>query len=198
MSTGPALTQDQNILPVQAFFNLDGSFNTFIGQGVPFVISATESIGIIDTTATGTFYPVFSPVNTGSVTSLDVTSSTYTFNPGTGVLSAPIFSGSLNGNATTSAGVQGGIASNLLYQIANNQTGFIANGTSGYVLTSNGSSAPTWQAPSGSIGPITQNLTTVSTNQTIASGSNGFSVGPMTIASGVSVTVAAGQRWVII
>ena len=41
--TGPSSTVDQNILPVQAYFNLDGSFNTFIGQGQPFVVSATES-----------------------------------------------------------------------------------------------------------------------------------------------------------
>jgi len=34
--SAPALTSDQNILPVQAYFNLDGSFNTFIGQGQPF------------------------------------------------------------------------------------------------------------------------------------------------------------------
>ena len=32
----PAKTIDQNILPVQALFNLDNSFNTFIGQGQPF------------------------------------------------------------------------------------------------------------------------------------------------------------------
>jgi len=32
----PAKVNDQNILPVQALFNLDNSFNTFIGQGQPF------------------------------------------------------------------------------------------------------------------------------------------------------------------
>jgi hypothetical protein len=32
----PATTVDQNILPVQALFNLDNTFNTFIGQGQPF------------------------------------------------------------------------------------------------------------------------------------------------------------------
>jgi len=32
----PAKTVDQNILPVQALFNLDNTFNTFIGQGQPF------------------------------------------------------------------------------------------------------------------------------------------------------------------
>ena len=33
---GPNKTVDQNILPVQALFNLDNTFNTFIGQGQPF------------------------------------------------------------------------------------------------------------------------------------------------------------------
>ena len=46
--------------------------------------------------------------------------------------------------------------------------------------------------------PIIQNLDTVSSNQTIASGSNGFSVGPMTIASGFTVTIASGQRYVVL
>jgi len=36
--TDPAKTVDQNILPVQALFNLDNSFNTFIGQGQPFSV----------------------------------------------------------------------------------------------------------------------------------------------------------------
>ena len=36
----PSNTAVQNLLPVQAYFNLDGSFNTFIGQGVPFYATA--------------------------------------------------------------------------------------------------------------------------------------------------------------
>jgi len=36
---GPNKTVDQNILPVQALFNLDNTFNTFIGQGQPFYAS---------------------------------------------------------------------------------------------------------------------------------------------------------------
>lgn len=34
--TNPADSSVQNLLPVQAYFNTDGSFNTFIGQGQPF------------------------------------------------------------------------------------------------------------------------------------------------------------------
>jgi hypothetical protein len=42
------------------------------------------------------------------------------------------------------------------------------------------------------------NGTTVSASYTIASGNNGFSVGPITVASGQAVTVASGQRWVVL
>jgi hypothetical protein len=42
------------------------------------------------------------------------------------------------------------------------------------------------------------NGTTVSASYTIASGNNGFSVGPITVASGQAVTVSSGQRWLIL
>ena len=45
---------------------------------------------------------------------------------------------------------------------------------------------------------ININSTTVSASYTIASGNNGFSVGPITVASGQSVSVSSGQRWVIL
>ena len=42
------------------------------------------------------------------------------------------------------------------------------------------------------------NNTTVSASYTVASGFNAMSVGPVTVASGQSVTVTSGQRWVVI
>jgi hypothetical protein len=45
---------------------------------------------------------------------------------------------------------------------------------------------------------ITINSTTVSTSYTIASGNAGVSAGPMTVASGVVVTVSSGSRWVVL
>jgi len=45
---------------------------------------------------------------------------------------------------------------------------------------------------------ITINATTVSASYTIQTGNNGFSVGPMTVASGAVVTVSSGQQWVVI
>ena len=45
---------------------------------------------------------------------------------------------------------------------------------------------------------IILNSTTVAASYTIASGTNGFSVGPLTVNSGVTLTVASGQRHVVI
>lgn len=42
------------------------------------------------------------------------------------------------------------------------------------------------------------NNATVASSYTIASGYNGNSVGPMTISSGVTVTVSSGQRWIVL
>lgn len=70
-------------------------------------------------------------------------------------------------------------------------------GANNYVLTSNGTTA-SWQAPSGAVGPLVYNTTEVTSNITLAAGQNAFSVGPITIDSGVSVTVPSGQRWVVI
>jgi len=42
------------------------------------------------------------------------------------------------------------------------------------------------------------NQSTATANYTVASGTNGFSVGPVTTANGVNITVTAGQSWVVI
>ena len=68
---------------------------------------------------------------------------------------------------------------------------------SGKYLTTNGT-VVSWDYVSTALVPITQNADNVTTNQTIAAGANGFSVGPITIQSGYTVTVASGQRWVIV
>ena len=47
-------------------------------------------------------------------------------------------------------------------------------------------------------GAIYENNDTITTSYTIAAGKNGHSVGPMTLSSGVSVTITSGQRWVVV
>ena len=45
---------------------------------------------------------------------------------------------------------------------------------------------------------ISVNADSVTANYTIGSGNNGMSVGPLTVASGVTVTVSSGQRWIVL
>lgn len=47
-------------------------------------------------------------------------------------------------------------------------------------------------------GVIFENSLTISSNYTLTSSKNGLSVGPITIGSGVTVTVPSGQRWVVL
>lgn len=47
-------------------------------------------------------------------------------------------------------------------------------------------------------GAIVTNKTTASASYTIATGENGLSVGPVTVASGVTVTISSGQRWLVL
>jgi hypothetical protein len=59
--------------------------------------------------------------------------------------------------------------------------------------------------PTGSTGPtgtvvygvIVPNLDTATTNESLPSGYNGASVGPIIVNTGVTITVATGQRWII-
>ena len=80
-----------------------------------------------------------------------------------------------------------------------------ANATAGTALTVYTSNAKYLYTPStgllqapnvASTNGITINGKTISSNVTIATGQNGFSVGPTTLNSGVTVTIASGSRWV--
>jgi len=76
-----------------------------------------------------------------------------------------------------------------------------AAGTAGQVLTSNGTSAPAWAdpvTPAAASGALIVNQDTVNASYVIATGSNAFSVGPITIADTYTITVSSGQRWIII
>jgi hypothetical protein len=139
-----AVSSVQNYLPVQAYFNLDGTFNTFIGQGQPFQITATEAIGINNTTVNTTVYPTFTSVTSGVVTALSITSSALSFNPSTGILSSTGFSGALAGTASSAANLTNGSAGQIPFQTSTNNTAFTTTGTIGQVLTSNGTGTPYW------------------------------------------------------
>jgi hypothetical protein len=56
----------------------------------------------------------------------------------------------------------------------------------------------TYPAGASSTNGVMVQSDTVSENVVIGAGTNGLSVGPVTVVSGKSVTVASGQRWVVI
>lgn len=47
-------------------------------------------------------------------------------------------------------------------------------------------------------GAIWENTTTISSSYTLTTSTNGLSAGPITVASGVTVTIPSGARWVIL
>jgi hypothetical protein len=79
----PAQTVDQNILPVQALFNLDNTFNTFIGQGQPFYATVNPSqsgLNITNSTINSTTIGASVP-STGVFTSILTTTGQVTTTP---------------------------------------------------------------------------------------------------------------------
>jgi hypothetical protein len=66
------------------------------------------------------------------------------------------------------------------------------------VTITNGAGSITIAASGGgTAGPIAESYQTISSNYSLTSGSNGFSVGPVSVATGVAVTVPTGQVWLI-
>jgi len=85
--------------------------------------------------------------------------------------------------------------------------GVLANVTAANLITVNGvfwSNGSPYSAGGSGSGTAVGNSSIITNNQTISAnatlnyGTNGFSVGPVNTANGVTVTVTNGQRWVII
>ena len=100
----------------------------------------------------------------------------------------------------TVSNLAGGAANQIPYQTAPNTTTFLAAPTTaGTAVVWNGSSL-VWGSVSPTVasGAIYLNTQTISSSYTIPTGDNAMSSGPITVATGVVVTIPTGSRWVIV
>lgn len=89
----------------------------------------------------------------------------------------------------------GTYGSNPIHFIVNNgSTDALTISTAGNVTTPNVLTGAEVVASNG----LYLNASTINNSYTISSGNNAMSVGPITVASGKSVTVSSGQRWVVL
>lgn len=76
-----------------------------------------------------------------------------------------------------------------------------ADGSANQVLKTDGSGNLSFaddNAGSSGLSPVNTHSQTISSNTTIAATDNGFSVGPVSIASGVTLTISSGARYAVI
>lgn len=92
--------------------------------------------------------------------------------------------------SSTQAIVFRGVGPTTGVTFAAGETGVVAWNGSDFVKIAGGG------AEAGGVIQVNKDVATVS--YTLPPGSNGLSVGPITVDSGVSITVSSGQRWVIL
>ena len=109
-------------------------------------------------------------------------------------------------NAVTLAKMAGGTDGQIITYDASGDPVAVGPGTDGQVLTSTGAGSPPAfedAAGGGAVGGSSdkifwENGQTVTTNYTITNNMNAGTFGPVTINSGVTVTVGAGENWTVI
>jgi hypothetical protein len=171
VGSGASLTNVVNSLTASTGISVSGSTGavTVTNTAPDQTVAISSGTGI---SVSGT-YPNFTVTNTspssgGTVTSVG----------GTGTVSGISLSGTVtsSGNLTLGGTLDLSSPPTIGGTAPNTVNGTVLNATNGIVVNSN----------------------TVSASYTIPSGSSGMSAGPMTVASGQTVTVSSGSRWVIL
>jgi hypothetical protein len=148
-------------------------------------------------------YPNFTVTNTspssgGTVTSVTGTAPVVSSGGNTPAISMAAATGSVNGYLTSTDWTTfNGKAPAVTYTtsyIPYGQGTTTPNQSSSLTFASSTLTAPIVSASNG----IVVNSNTVSASYTIPTGSSAMSAGPMTVASGQTVTVSSGSRWVVL
>ena len=132
---------------------ITGSYTGITGVGT--LTAGTWNATAITDTYLATIATAGKVSNSATTATSANTASAIVARDASGNFSAGTITATLSGNAstatsaTTATNIAGGIASQIPYQTGAGATSFIPNGTAGQVLTSAGTSAPTWSGISG-------------------------------------------------
>jgi hypothetical protein len=114
-------------------------------------------------------------------------------------------SGGSSASSNTANNIANGAANQLLYQTGANTTSFITAPTTASTYLQWNGSAFVWAAASGgssaninATNGVISNANTVTSSYSVPSGSNVITVGPWTVANGVTFTLPSGSRQVIV
>lgn len=149
-------------------------------------------------TINGTSTSLGGSISVGTVTSVTGTAPVVSSGGATPAISMAAATGSVNGYLTSTDWTTfNNKAAPFTYTtnyVPYGQGTTTPNQSSSYTFDGTTQTAPIQRASNG----IVVNSKTVSASYSIASGDCGMSVGPVTVASGQSVTVASGSRWVVL
>jgi hypothetical protein len=168
-------------------------WNTFNNKGTGTVTSVSATAPLISSggATPNLDMPAATTAVSGYLTSTDWT----TFNGKQATLVSGTNIKTINGSSVLGSGdltVTGTPAGSTTQVQYNNAGAFGAS--SSFTFASSTLTAPVVSASNG----LVVNSATVSASFSIPSGSNAMSVGPVTVASGQTVSVASGNRWVVL
>jgi len=129
------------------------------GSAPTWVSQSSLSVGTATNIAGGSAGAIAYNSAASTTTFLTLGTSGYVLTAGA---SAPQYVAQSTLSVGTATNLAGGIASQIPYQTGAGATSFIANGTTGQVLTSNGTSAPSWSTPT-AYATVTDDTTTAGT-----------------------------------
>ena len=149
-----------------------GATYFIVNMGTQIAVGNASTSTIADESSDTTCFPLFATAATGDLALKS--GSNLTFNAATGLLAATIFSGS------------GASLTNLP-----------SSALTGALPAIDGS-ALTGVSSQKADGCVTENSLTISNNYTMTTNKSGFSVGIITVANGVTVTIPSGSRYVVL